>query len=120
MNNSNGTKEKLVSVYLPKFDIAYSKKLLELFASLGADVTKALTPLNPGLTITDAFQSARIKVYEAGTEAAAVTLFTGSRTSLFQPMIEPILFQADHPFSYCIRDMRRAINIFCGTVLKFE
>ncbi|RWS22366.1 hypothetical protein B4U80_14043, partial [Leptotrombidium deliense] len=81
-------------------------KLLPLLESLGADVTKALTPLNSALQITHAFQSARIKVYEAGTEAAAVTLFTGNRSAQRQTG-NPIIFKADHPFSYCIRDMRR-------------
>ncbi|RWS20465.1 hypothetical protein B4U80_14265, partial [Leptotrombidium deliense] len=76
MNKSS----ELVSVYLPKFDIDYSTKLLGILSSLGANVSPALTPLNPGIIITDAFQTARIKVYEACTEAAAVTIFTGTRT----------------------------------------
>ncbi|RWS19595.1 hypothetical protein B4U80_12259 [Leptotrombidium deliense] len=119
MNKPNATSLP-VSVYLPKFDVDYTiTDLLGVLSSLGADVTSALTPLNPGLVITDAFQSARIKVYEAGTEAAAVTVFTGTRTAV-RPAPNPIIFQADHPFSYCIRDMRRGINMFCGTVLKFE
>ncbi|RWS04548.1 hypothetical protein B4U80_14751, partial [Leptotrombidium deliense] len=71
------------------------------------------------LEITDAFQSAKIKVYEAGTEAVAVTAFTGTKIAL-QPGPNPIIFQADHPFAYCIRDMRRGLNMFCGTVLKFD
>ncbi|RWS20570.1 hypothetical protein B4U80_12052 [Leptotrombidium deliense] len=94
-------------------------KLLQLLESLGADVTTVQNPLNPDLKITDAFQSARIKVYEAGTEAAAVTLFTGNR-SAEQQIGNPIIFKAYHPFSCCIRDMRRGINIFCGTVMKFN
>ncbi|RWS26909.1 hypothetical protein B4U80_12919 [Leptotrombidium deliense] len=118
MNSPNLTSLP-VSVYLPKFTVGYSMKLLPLLASLGADVTKALTPLNPSLLITDAFQSAKIKVYEAGTEAVAVTVFTGTRTAL-RPGPPPVIFKADHPFAYCIRDMRRGINMFCGTVLKFD
>ncbi|RWS23818.1 hypothetical protein B4U80_13312, partial [Leptotrombidium deliense] len=115
MNKSS----ELISVYLPKFEVDYSTKLLGILASLGADIRPALTPFSPGLVITDAFQTAVIKVYEAGTEAAAVTVFTGTRMAL-QPAPNPLLFKADHPFSYCIRDMRRGINVFCGTVLKFK
>ncbi|RWS22185.1 hypothetical protein B4U80_11683 [Leptotrombidium deliense] len=119
MNKSNRTTGEFVKVHLPKFDVDYSMQLLPLLKSLGADVTTALTPLNPTLIITDAFQSARIKVYEAGTEAAAVTILAVNRSGQGQKG-NPIIFKADHPFSYCIRDMRSGINIFCGTVMMFK
>ena len=59
-----------------------------------------------------------IKVDEKGTEAAAVTVIGGMRsTSVHIPMGKVIPFHADHPFLYYIRDTKTGTILFAGRMM---
>jgi serpin B len=65
------------------------------------------------LWISDAIHKAYIDVNEQGTEAAAATgiVMRGMAMSREQP---PIVFRADHPFLFLIRDNRSGTVLFLG------
>lgn len=62
--------------------------------------------------ISDIAQKTYIKVDEKGTEASAVTEIAATSTGESQP--EPIVFRADHPFVFLIREKETKSNIFIG------
>ena len=62
--------------------------------------------------ISDIAQKTYIKVDEKGTEASAVTEIAATSTGESQP--EPIVFRADHPFVFMIREKESKSNIFIG------
>jgi serpin B len=73
----------------------------------------------PGFTISAAIHKAFIDVNEKGTEAAAATSTVMRATAMRRPMPEPppIIFRADHPFLFLIRDMRSGSILFLGRVI---
>ena len=56
----------------------------------------------------------RILVNEKETKAAAVTMASARATAAMPE--HPIIFNADHPFAYVIRDNELGINLFTGIV----
>ncbi|RWS14461.1 hypothetical protein B4U80_14703 [Leptotrombidium deliense] len=109
-----------VLVYLPKFEISYTTDVMSILPKLGVDISSALTPVNPTLEISQVIQQAIIKVDETGSEAAAVTTIIGGTRSSASSVIPHVVFEANHPFTYCIRDTRRMLNLFCGVVNKLN
>ena len=63
------------------------------------------------MAVTDAVHKAYIKVDEKGTEAAAVTMI-GMAGSGLPP--EPVIFCADKPFTFVIRDNISEEILFIG------
>jgi len=57
-----------------------------------------------------------IAVDEFGTEAAAVTAIVMRTTSAGRPQPTPILFKADHPFVFFLRDSADGTVLFAGRV----
>jgi serpin B len=57
-------------------------------------------------------------VNEQGTEAAAATAITMVATAMQRPIDEPppIVFDADHPFLFLIRDTNSGAILFLGRV----
>lgn len=72
----------------------------------------------PELTISAAIHKAYIDVNEKGTEAAAATSVVMGAMAMRRPMPEPppIVFRADHPFLFLIRDTRSGSILFMGRV----
>ena len=72
----------------------------------------------PGFTISDAIHKAFIDVNEQGTEAAAATSIIMRATAARVPFAAPppIVFRADHPFLFLIRDMKTGAILFVGRV----
>ena len=70
----------------------------------------------PGFTISAAIHKAFIDVNEKGTEAAAATSTVMRATAMRRPMPEPppIIFRADHPFLFLIRDTHSGSILFMG------
>ena len=72
----------------------------------------------PDFTISAAIHKAYIDVNEKGTEAAAATAIvmraTAMRASFPEP--PPIVFRADHPFLFLIRDTKTGAILFLGRV----
>jgi serpin B len=67
-----------------------------------------------GLYISDVVQKAFVEVNEEGTEAAAATAATMRTTSM---PAQPVVFQADHPFFFMIREKAMGGILFMGRVV---
>jgi len=72
----------------------------------------------PDFAISAAIHKAYIDVNEQGTEAAAATAITMVATAMQRPEPEspPIVFNADHPFLFLIRDTNSGAILFIGRV----
>jgi hypothetical protein len=106
-----------VAVYLPRFTLESSFELSGILADVGMP-----DAFEPGiadfsgidgaddLSISGVFHKAWVQVNEAGTEAAAATVFSTGRVG--PP--PPIVFRADHPFIFFIRDTQSGSILFMG------
>jgi serine protease inhibitor len=112
-----GTRE--TNVFIPRFKYGFKKKLKDILTDMGmgiaftefADFTNITE--NPPLLINDVTHQAFIETNEEGTEAAAATVVDIGLTSMPQ---EPLVFKADHPFIYIIRETTTNSIIFMGVV----
>ena len=68
------------------------------------------------LHLQTAVQAAFVDVDEVGTEAAAATAVVGGLDSEEAPRPKPIVFHADHPFLFLIRDRATGAVLFLGRV----
>lgn len=107
-----------VAVSLPRFETQVTTDLLEAFAQLklpfNYDDLRGIVLSNGrprGLSLSDAFQCARIRVDEKGTEAAAVTVMEYADG---MPM-DMKFFTADHPFVYLLTEEQTGVILFVGT-----
>ena len=66
-----------------------------------------------GLAIGQVVHKAFVDVAENGTEAAAATGITMRATAMMRPE-QPVVFRADHPFLFLIRDTRSQVVLFIG------
>ncbi|CAF4482363.1 unnamed protein product [Rotaria socialis] len=116
-------------LYLPKFKMKASLKLGDVLKQLGMENAFNSTANFTGITsqqdgedgifISEVIHKAFIDVNEQGTKAAAatagVTSVLFSATAL-KPM--PILFKADRPFLFFIRESRQNIVLFSGKLVS--
>ena len=111
-----------VSVHLPKWTMDWTVELSEAMKSLGA--ADAFDPDaadfsgmdgSRNLYITAALHKAYVEVNEQGTEAAAATAVIVGFRSIPS---EPLLFNADHPFLYLIRDRQNGAILFMGRLAE--
>jgi serpin B len=115
---------RMVNVALPRFKIERSLDLGETLKSLGmtrafgsqADFSGITTSRH--LAISDVVHKAFVNVNEEGTEAAAASAVMMARTSVMVPFRPPVVFRADHPFLFFIRDVRSATILFLGRVVN--
>jgi len=70
-----------------------------------------------GLAISDVFHKAFVDVSEEGTEAAAATGITMRATAMRMPE-QAVVFRADHPFIFLIRDTRTGVVLFIGRLMN--
>lgn len=110
-----------VELSLPKFRIETGFSLKEPLMSLGmrrafgdADFS-GMTP--EGAFISQVVHKAFVDVDEKGTEAAAATAVIMLRTSVPAPE-EAVVFRADHPFIFLIRDTATGSVLFMGRVAE--
>jgi serpin B len=68
------------------------------------------------LYIGAVIHKAYVDVNEEGTEAAAATAVVRGRGSARPRQTPPIIFRADHPFMFLIRDNRSGSILFIGRV----
>ena len=68
-----------------------------------------------GLKISDVVHKAFVDVNEAGTEAAAATGVAAAGTEAAPAT--PVVFCADHPFVFLIRDLRTEAILFVGRIV---
>jgi serpin B len=111
----------LVRVALPKFKITSSFDLIPPLEALGMEA-----PFGPRadfsgmassekLFISVVVQKAFVEVNEEGTEAAAATGVALSRSASGP---RPVVFNADHPFLFLIRDNQTGTVLFLGRVVN--
>jgi serpin B len=108
-----------VQVSLPKFRAESTFRLRDALSAMGMPTSftdKAdFSGIDPkrGLAISDVVHKAFVDVSEQGTEAAAATGIVMETATMRRP--EPVLvFRADHPFLFLIRDTRTGIVLFIG------
>ena len=119
-----------VRVYIPKFKQEQRLELKEPLQNLGmersftngADFSGMGTMDGNGTQINQVIHKTFIEVSEKKTEAAAVTAIVMKETSPGPgnrpPAPEPILFRADHPFLYLIRDRTTGVILFIGRYME--
>lgn len=109
-----------VELSLPRFEIERELPVGHLLHALGAgellspaaaDLRGFVADGEQNLHLGDAVHRARIEVTEEGTTAAAATAIFSFRSS--RP-IEPVIFNANHPFVYLIYDKHSHSIIFTG------
>ena len=109
-----------LDLYFPKFKMEYGAQLKRPLSDLGmglafsdgADFSKMIE--GGGVKIDDVIHKAFVEVNEEGTEAAAATVVIIVETSVQVP----ILFKADHPFFFVIRDNKTHSILFMGKLLN--
>ena len=70
------------------------------------------------LALGTVVHKAFIEVNEEGTEAAAATGMGIRVTSIAPVQPKPVVFRADHPFVYIIRDNQTDSILFIGKVMN--
>jgi serpin B len=112
-----------VQVSLPRFKLTAEANLKTTLSALGMPIAFELGKADfSGMTGTRDFaisavvHKAFIEVEEKGTEAAAATGVVMTRTAAM-PM-PPVVFRADHPFFFLIRDTQSGNILFMGRLVK--
>jgi len=116
--------EEAVIVSLPRFKLETEIRLKPILCGLYAELAFSDEADFSGigeepLKISEVVHKAFVEVNEEGTEAAAATavgmvLCAG----LGGPPPRPVVFKADHPFLFFIRDRQTNAVLFCGRVLN--
>lgn len=113
-----------VEVFLPKFKITWQSSLVDPLKSLGmasafsqddADFS-GMTSFED-LKLYEVIHAALVDVDEEGTEAAAATVVMADAAEL-PGEDQPVIFRADHPFVFLIRDRRTGAVLFLGRLVK--
>ena len=112
-----------VQVSLPKFHAESAFSLRRALSAMGMPTAFTgnadFSGIGPkrGLAIAGVFHKAFVDVSEEGTEAAAATGVTMHATVMRMP--EPaVVFRADHPFLFLIRDTRSGVVLFIGRLMN--
>jgi len=106
-----------VNVTLPKFKVTSEFSLKETLSALGMPLAFSPQADFSGMDgkrdfiLSDVFHKAYVDVNEAGTEAAAAT---GAVMALARSVQRPVVFRADHPFVFLIRDRKSGAILFMG------
>ena len=117
-------RERKVQVFLPRFKTSSQFRLDETLESMGmvdafgdeADFSGMDGRVN-WLYISAVIHQAFVDVNEKGTEAAAATavVMAARSISVSRP---PLIFRADHPFVFLIRDNHSGSVLFLGRVVN--
>ena len=113
---------KRVDLWLPRWKFSSQLSLGEALEDMG--MTTAFGPQAnfTGMTklpivIDKVLQQAFVEVDEVGTEAAAVTAVAMEEESAARvDELKPVVFHAEHPFAYVIRDLKTGVVLFAGRV----
>ena len=112
-----------VQVSLPKFLAESEFSLHKALSTMGmptAFTDKAdFSGIDPkgGLAISEVVHKAFVDVSEQGTEAAAATGIAMRATAMRMPE-QAVVFRADHPFIFLIRDTRTGVVLFIGRLMN--
>ena len=115
-----------VHIKLPKFELEYSTSLTDTLTDLGLGSLFDTGAMNGMLTdealaggwgahVSDVIHKTYMKMYEEGTEAAAVTgvIVVAESVAMPKEMKEVFL---DRPFAFLIRDTTSGQVVFCGII----
>jgi len=114
-------RETELTVFLPKFKTTSEFSLNQTLAALGmkdAFTGQAdFSGMNGkrDLLISAVVHKAFVDVNEAGTEAAAATAVVMTRSAAM--VHKPVIFRADHPFLFLIRENRTGSILFLGRIM---
>jgi len=115
-----------VRLSLPKFQTTYKINLGTILSQMGMPL--AFSPSGAdfsGMTgkrdlcISEVIHQAFIHVDEKGTEAAAATAVVMKITAI-RPSSDIKVFNADHPFIFCIKDNTTGSILFIGKIINPE
>lgn len=112
-----------VQLSLPKFRAESKFSLAKTLSTMGMPTAFSqradLSGISPqrDLQISEVVHKAFVDVAEEGTEAAAAT-GVGIRAMAFHVGDQPIVFRADHPFIFLIRDTRSGTVLFIGRLMN--
>lgn len=110
-----------VDLKLPRFETeSETEDLIETLKTMG--ITRVFTDglaevpnmCDVGVYIGMMLQKARIKVNESGSEAAAVTVAGMMKCTAVPHPEPPVVFHADRPFVYVIREASTGVILFVG------
>jgi serpin B len=87
------------------------------FLGMADAAALAKLPGSERLFIAKVLQKAFIETNETGTEAAAATAVGMEQDIVYVPRPKPVVFRADHPFLYLIRDTATGAILFIGRVV---
>jgi serpin B len=118
--------ERDVDLKLPRFtaktalDLRAPLKAMGIRKAFQGDADFSGMTGSPDLYIGQAIQKAWIETSEKGSEAAAVTVIEmfWKKGHAGPPPPPPVVFHADHPFMYLIRDVKTDEILFIGRVVK--
>ncbi len=117
-----------VDICLPKFEVEYAASLRSTLCQLGLGSLFEGGALNGMLTeaaradgseahVSDVLHKTYMKMYEEGTEAAAVTAVIVECTSAALPVERQVKqVYLDRPFAFLIRDTQSGQVVFCGVI----
>lgn len=117
-----------VDICIPKFELDYSTSLVDTLTGLGLGSLFDAGSLNGILTdealagaweahVSDVLHKTYMKMYEEGTEAAAVTAIMVEATSAAMPVEKEVKqVYLDRPFAFLIRDTQSGQVVFCGCI----
>ncbi len=115
--------EDKVILTFPRFTMTQQFELSDALSAMGMPQAFGSADFSgmtgkPDLTISAAIHKAYIDVNEQGTEAAAATSIVMQATAMRVPFPEPppVVFRADHPFLFMIRDTKTGAILFLGRV----
>src|SRR5262249_46170154 len=113
--------EEGIIVSLPRFTVEAEFSLKAVLCALGAGLAFSDEADFSGiaeepLQISEVIHKAFVEVNEEGTEAAAATAVSTGLCAA-RPATEPVVFEADHPFLFFIKDRDTNAVLFSGRVL---
>lgn len=112
-------KKQEIQVYLPRFRIAFDHDLRESLTTLGMPLAFSPEGDFSGMTgkknfhLSAVLYRAYIAVNEEGTEAMAATAGIGK-----SGIDDPVIFRADRPFLFLLRDTRTNAILFLGRLVN--
>ncbi|XP_055351203.1 ovalbumin-related protein X-like [Paramacrobiotus metropolitanus] len=123
--------ERRVDLFLPKFTFSASFDLVKILKALGfsnvfsastSDLSGMINGISDGtfppVFVSSGFHQTFISVDEKGTEAAAASALVGLAGSAQNPP-PAVVFKADHPFLFIIRNNPSKATMFIGRVESF-
>ena len=114
---------RTVQVSVPKFRVESQYSLAKTLSTMGMPTAfsgkadfSGISAKN-GLMISEVVHKAFVDVSERGTEAAAATGIAIRLSAVHVPD-QPVVFRADHPFLFLVRDTRSGVVLFIGRVMS--